>query len=148
MLILRTSSKSSVSPACCMPALPIKAGAGRTIYCKAASGRLCATTADTFGCLSCQAVEGNTALALLLTSGSNLLGILTMPFMLCAVLGAGDVGGAIKPIALLITLVQSILVPLSLGAGMRAFVPGETPHMMITIQCNVRGAFLGQTIQM
>ena len=72
-----------------------------------------------------QAVGGNTALALLLTSGTNILGILTMPFVLCAVLGAGDVGSAIRPLALLLTLIQSILIPLSIGAGIRAFVPGE-----------------------
>ena len=72
-----------------------------------------------------QAIGGNTALALLLTTSSNLLGILTMPFVLCAVLGAGSAAGAIKPVALLITLVQSILIPLSIGAGIRAFLPGK-----------------------
>ena len=72
-----------------------------------------------------QAIGGNTALALLLTIGSNLLGILTMPFVLCAVLGAGDIASAIKPVALLFTLVQSILVPLSVGAAARAFIPGR-----------------------
>ena len=71
-----------------------------------------------------QAVGGNTALALLLTVGTNLAGIFTMPFMLAAVLGGGAGGVAIAPRPLLAALVQTILVPLLLGAAARAFIPG------------------------
>ena len=66
-------------------------------------------------------------MALLLTVGTNLLGILTMPFMLYLVLGGASTGGALSPVALLITLVKSILIPLAIGAAARAFVPGGHP---------------------
>lgn len=72
-----------------------------------------------------QVVGGNAALALLLTIGSNLLGVLTMPYMLCWVLGASPASIAIQPAPLLKTLVQTILLPLMLGAGLRAALPGE-----------------------
>jgi hypothetical protein len=70
-------------------------------------------------------VGGNTALALLLTVGTNLAGIFTMPFVLAAVLGGGGGGGvAIAPRPLLAALVQTILAPLLAGAAARAFIPG------------------------
>lgn len=76
-------------------------------------------------CWVLQAVGGNTALALLLTVGSNLLGIFTMPFMLAAVLGAGSGAVQIAPAPLLRSLVKTILTPLLLGAAARASIPGE-----------------------
>ena len=72
-----------------------------------------------------QAVEGNVALALLLTTGSNLLGIVTVPFLLCTLLGTGDIGGVLDPVQLLASLIKTILVPLLLGAAARSLVPGE-----------------------
>lgn len=74
---------------------------------------------------SSQAVGGNTALALLLTVGSNLLGIFTMPFVLCAVLGAGGGAVQISPGPLLRSLLKTILLPLLAGAAARALVPGQ-----------------------
>ena len=71
---------------------------------------------------------GNTALALLLTVGSNLMGIFTMPFMLCAVLGAGRGAVQIPPAPLLRSLIRTILTPLLLGAAARAFIPGWSSH--------------------
>ena len=64
------------------------------------------------------------ALALLLTTGTNLLGIFTVPFLLCTLLGTGDVAASLDPVQLLVSLVKSILVPLLLGASARAVVPG------------------------
>jgi len=75
---------------------------------------------------SVQAVGGNTALALLLTVGSNLVGIFTMPFLISAVLGAGSGAVHIAPGPLLRSLIKTILFPLLLGAAACAFVPGKT----------------------
>lgn len=74
-----------------------------------------------------QTVGGNTALALLLTVASNLLGIFTMPFVLCQLLGSTS-GAAVtlKPGPLLQNLLKTILVPLLIGASIRAVVPGMT----------------------
>ena len=71
-----------------------------------------------------QAVGGNAALALLLTVGTNLAGIFTMPFVLCSLLGAGRQALALAPGALLRNLLRTILAPLLVGAAARAFVPG------------------------
>ena len=48
-----------------------------------------------------QAVGGNSALALLLTVGSNVVGIFTMPFVLCAILGASSAAVQLSPAPLL-----------------------------------------------
>ena len=72
-----------------------------------------------------QAVEGNVALALLLTTGTNLLGIATVPFLMYTLLGTGDLGGVLDPVQLLVSLIKTILVPLLLGATARALVPGK-----------------------
>ena len=72
-----------------------------------------------------QAVGGNTALALLLTVGTNLAGIFTMPFVLCWLLDTGSSAVALSPGPLLRSLVKTILVPLLVGAGSRALIPGE-----------------------
>ncbi len=71
-----------------------------------------------------QQCEGNTALALLLTVGSNLIGVFTMPFVLLAVIGAATSNLSISPVQLLTSLVQCILVPLMVGAACRATIPG------------------------
>ena len=72
-----------------------------------------------------QTVGGNTALALLLTVLSNLLGVFSMPFVLCRILGASGSGISIDPKPLLINLLKTILLPLLLGATARAGAPGE-----------------------
>ena len=60
------------------------------------------------------ASKGNQALALLLTVGTNLLGILTVPFMLRAVLsGSGNV--SVQPADLVIKLLYTVLVPTIVG---------------------------------
>ena len=71
-----------------------------------------------------QAVGGNAALAVLLTVGTNLAGIFTMPFVLCGLLGAGRQALALAPGALLRNLLRTILAPLLVGAAARAFIPG------------------------
>ena len=71
-----------------------------------------------------QAVGGNAALALLLTVGTNLAGIFTMPFMLCWLLDTGGSAVALSPGPLLRSLLKTILLPLLVGAGSRAFIPG------------------------
>ena len=63
-------------------------------------------------------------MALLLTVGSNLLGIFTMPFVLSAVLGAVSGSVKIAPKPLLQSLMKTILVPLLIGASARALIPG------------------------
>ena len=72
-----------------------------------------------------QAVGGNAALAVLLTVGTNLAGIFTMPFVLCGLLGAGRQAVVLAPGALLRNLLRSILAPLLVGAAARAFIPGD-----------------------
>ncbi len=79
-----------------------------------------------------QAVGGNAALALLLTVGTNLAGIFTMPFMLCWLLDTGSSSVALSPGPLLQSLVKTILVPLLIGAGARAFIPGQ--HYLPALQ--------------
>lgn len=67
---------------------------------------------------------GNAALALLLTVGTNLAGIFTMPFVLCWLLDTGSSAVALSPGPLLRSLVKTILLPLLAGAGSRALIPG------------------------
>lgn len=75
-------------------------------------------------CCPAQAVGGNAALALLLTVGTNLAGIFTMPFALCWLLDTGSSAVALAPGPLLRSLMKTILLPLLVGAGSRALVPG------------------------
>ena len=77
-----------------------------------------------FAACGLQTVGGNTALALLLTVSSNLLGIFTMPFLLCRLLGATGSAVTVQPGPLLANLVKTILLPLLGGAFMRATIPG------------------------
>ena len=83
-----------------------------------------------------QAVGGNTALALLLTVGTNLAGIFTMPFMLCWLLDTGNSAVALSPGPLLQSLVKTILVPLLIGAGARAFIPGQQRSLDADQSCS------------
>ena len=71
-----------------------------------------------------QAVGGNAALALLLTVGTNLAGIFTMPFMLSAILGMGSSAVTLDPGPLLGSLLRTIAAPLLAGIAARALLPG------------------------
>ncbi len=79
-----------------------------------------------------QAVGGNAALALLLTVGTNLVGIFTMPFVLCWALGAGNSAVSLAPGPLLRSLMRTILLPLLIGAAARAFIPGALTQLVST----------------
>ena len=81
-----------------------------------------------------QAVGGNAALAVLLTVGTNLAGIFTMPFVLCGLLGAGRQALALAPGALLRNLLRTILAPLLVGAAARAFIPGVSRAPVFALQ--------------
>jgi predicted Na+-dependent transporter len=77
------------------------------------------------------------SLALLLTVVSNVLGIFTMPFIVPHVVAASALGaagssssssssaaGMLDPVALMLQLCQTILLPTFIGASIRGFVPG------------------------
>jgi predicted Na+-dependent transporter len=73
------------------------------------------------------------SLALLLTVVSNVLGIFTMPFILPHVVAASALGaaggssstaGMLDPVALMLQLCQTILLPTFIGAMIRGIVPG------------------------
>lgn len=98
-------------------------------------GVFCAMpTALSSGVTFTQQIGGNVSLALLLTVASNLLGTLTMPFVLPHVLsaapaltaetGVGLITDILQPVPLLLQLSQLILLPTLLGAAVRGFVPG------------------------
>ena len=74
-------------------------------------------------------------MALLLTVSSNLLGIFTMPFVLCQLLGAAGSAVTIQPGPLLSNLLKTILLPLLAGALVRATIPGQshTAYLMHTL---------------
>jgi sodium/bile acid cotransporter 7 len=79
-------------------------------------------------CRARQAVGGNVAVALLLTVGSNLVGVFTMPLLLPRLLGdALPPGAGLEPLPLLARLVSCVLLPTLLAAGARAAVPGGRP---------------------
>ena len=66
--------------------------------------------------------DGNVTLALLLTAGTNILGIFTIPFMLKLYLSTNtDV--KISPVPMLIKLMCTILFPLLLGKALRQIQP-------------------------
>lgn len=95
-------------------------------YCAGRDGSPCqGAHTEARAMLGAQAVGGNTALALLLTVGTNLAGIFTMPFVLCRLLDTGSSAVALSPGPLLRSLVKTILVPLLIGAGSRAIFPGQ-----------------------
>ncbi|XRB19119.1 sodium/bile acid cotransporter [Pseudoscourfieldia marina] len=85
---------------------------GLAIFC-------CVPTTLTSGVALATQAKGNGALALLLTVGSNLLGIFTVPFALKIVLESRTSGVSIDAVALLTKLVVTILVPLLVGKALR-----------------------------
>lgn len=78
----------------------------------------CMPTTLSSGVALTQVVGGNSALALSLTVASNLLGIVTVPFMLSKLVAQG-VGVSVPAGELLKSLTLMILVPLLLGKGIR-----------------------------
>ncbi|KAK9820543.1 hypothetical protein WJX72_011453 [[Myrmecia] bisecta] len=100
-----------------LPLQPPALAFGLAVFC-------CMPTTLSSGVALTQAVGGNTALALLLTVGTNLLGIFTMPFVLCNLLGTGSGTVALSPGPLLRSLIKTILVPLLCGAAARQYIPG------------------------
>ena len=90
-----------------------------------------------------QAAGGNAALALLLTVVTNLGGIFTMPFVLCALLGTGSTAVALSPRDLLGGLLRTILAPLLAGVAARTFVPGvpifRSTDKIASAQCALMG---------
>uniref|UniRef100_A0A7S0N9J3 Uncharacterized protein n=1 Tax=Pyramimonas obovata TaxID=1411642 RepID=A0A7S0N9J3_9CHLO len=98
-----------------LPLVPKELAIGLAVFC-------CMPTTLTSGVSLTQASGGNTALALGLTVGTNLLGIFTMPFMLAAVLGTGA-GVSIDPAPFLANLAKTILAPVLIGALARRLFP-------------------------
>lgn len=78
---------------------------------------VCMPTTLTSGVTMVTASKGNSVLALALTCGSNLLGVLTVPFMIKLVLGQLDV--SLDPVNLLVKLAITILIPISVGKAVR-----------------------------
>ncbi|DBA98420.1 TPA: hypothetical protein ACH3X3_012432 [Trebouxia sp. C0006] len=99
-----------------LPLNPPELAFGLTVFC-------CMPTTLSSAVSLTQTVGGNTALALLLTVSSNLLGIFTMPFILCQLLGASGSAVTMKPGPLLANLLKTILAPLLAGATIRSCVP-------------------------
>lgn len=89
---------------------------GLAIFC-------CMPTTLSSGVALTQLVGGNSALALSLTVASNLLGIVTIPFLLSKMVAQG-VGVSVPAGQLLKSLTLMLLVPLLLGKGIRNSVNG------------------------
>lgn len=93
-----------------IPFSPTEFSTGLALFC-------CVPTTLTSGVTLVTQAKGNTALALILTVGSNLLGVLTTPFMLTAVLGEADI--SLDATKLLLKLVITIFIPLCIGKAFR-----------------------------
>lgn len=100
-----------------LPLQPKEFALGLAVFC-------CMPTTLSSGVSMTQAVGANTALALLLTLGTNMLGIFTIPFALSALLGTAGGSVQLDPFPLLKQLLQTILLPTIAGACARAFIPG------------------------
>jgi len=100
-----------------LPIQPAVLPAGLAVF-------LCMPTTLSSGIALTQAAGGNTAFAVLLTLGSNLLGVFTVPFALALALGSGA-GGAtsIPPGPMLLSLLTTVLLPVVAAAALRAAVP-------------------------
>ncbi|QDZ24250.1 putative sodium/metabolite cotransporter [Chloropicon primus] len=88
---------------------------------------LCMPTALSTGVQICTHYGGNPALALMLTVGSNLLSIATIPFFVSYVLAQGsEIKLSVDAFVLFKSLVKSILVPMLAGVALRSKVPRVT----------------------
>jgi len=101
--------------AAALPVTPPALATGLAVF-------FCMPTTLSSGVALTAAAGGDAALALLLTVASNLLGVVTAPLALAAVLGAGG-GAAIDPLPLLRSLASCIAAPLLAGAAARAVSP-------------------------
>lgn len=84
---------------------------------------MCVPTTLSSGVALTAAAGGDAALALVLTLASNVLGVVTTPLAVAAVLGGGVAGG-LDPGPLLKTLASAVAAPLAVSAALRASVPG------------------------
>jgi len=80
----------------------------------------CVPTTLTSGVALVRSADGNAVLALLLTVGSNLIGVATVPFVVRIVLSSSS-SINLSPVPLLLKLLVSVLAPLILGALARAY---------------------------
>ena len=84
---------------------------------------LCMPTALSTGVQICTHFGGNPALALMLTVGSNLLSIVTIPAFVTFFLGNDVKQLSLDAFVLFKSLVKSILIPMLLGIALRSRVP-------------------------
>lgn len=70
---------------------------------------------------------GNAALALMLTVTSNLIGIVSTPFLLKAIFDSSN--ASLDAVDLLIKLLLTILLPLAVGKAAQTLVPGIKPRI-------------------
>lgn len=83
---------------------------------------LCMPTALSTGVQICTSFGGNPALALMLTVGSNLVSIATIPFFVTFFLGAQNATLSLDALVLFRSLVKSILIPMVVGIAVRTKV--------------------------
>lgn len=108
LLITPMAAKIALS----LPIVPREFAYGLAVFC-------CMPTSLSANIALTTAVGGNTAMSLLLTVTSNVLSIFTMPFVLALMLAtSGTV--TFEPVTLVINLMRTVLVPLILGACLRA----------------------------
>ncbi len=101
--------------AAALPLTPSAFASGLAVFC-------CVPTTLSSGVALVTQGGGNAALALILTVGSNLLGILTVPFALDLVLADTD-GVRLDALALVFKLAATILGPLLIGKALREAHP-------------------------
>eukprot|EP00242_Pyramimonas_sp_CCMP2087_P003011 CAMPEP_0198228728 /NCGR_PEP_ID=MMETSP1445-20131203/113750_1 /TAXON_ID=36898 /ORGANISM="Pyramimonas sp., Strain CCMP2087" /LENGTH=413 /DNA_ID=CAMNT_0043909147 /DNA_START=295 /DNA_END=1536 /DNA_ORIENTATION=- len=104
-----------------IPFQPKEFRVGLAIFC-------CVPTTLTSGVTLATQAKANTVLALMLTVGTNLLGIVTVPFMMGLVLNGADV--SLDALDLLFKLGLTIFLPLAVGKVFRDSVAAVPPFMM------------------
>jgi predicted Na+-dependent transporter len=67
-----------------------------------------------------QSVGANTAMSLLLTATSNILGVFSVPFMVAALLASTSTV-TFDPVLMVLKLATTVLAPLAVGAALRSF---------------------------
>lgn len=99
-----------------IPFSPEEFALGFAVFC-------CTPTSVSTGTQLVQIAEGNVALSLMQTVTTNVIGSLTVPIMLSAVIGGGsDVH--FSPTKMIVQLCFTCLVPSLVGKCMREFIPG------------------------
>ena len=102
-----------------LPLQPAEGALGLAVFC-------CMPTTLSTGVTLTTAAGGNTAVALLLTVASNMLGVFTIPPMLALVLGSGGAAGAALDVPRLFrSLLATVLAPLLAGTAAQAYLPGQ-----------------------